>query len=47
MQYAKKCRPMTTIEKIVTAEQPEGHVLDELHEAWSAPLRDFYEEVPQ
>jgi phosphoribosylformylglycinamidine synthase len=33
--------------KIVTAEQPEGHVLDELHEAWSAPLRDFYEEVPQ
>jgi phosphoribosylformylglycinamidine synthase II len=32
---------------IVTAEQPRGHALRELYEIWNAPLRDFYEEVPQ
>ncbi|MFZ1123978.1 MAG: phosphoribosylformylglycinamidine synthase subunit PurL [Candidatus Baltobacteraceae bacterium] len=32
---------------IVTAEEPRGHALRELCEIWSAPLRGFYEEVPQ
>ncbi|MGP6188733.1 MAG: phosphoribosylformylglycinamidine synthase subunit PurL [Vulcanimicrobiaceae bacterium] len=32
---------------IVTAEEPGGHALHALYETWSAPLRDFYEEVPQ
>jgi phosphoribosylformylglycinamidine synthase len=38
----------TTLDpSLVTAEAPRGHALSELYETWSAPLRGFYEDVPQ